>query len=91
MAEYPGSDALDEARTACHSGDFARALDRYVWFFDNCLANDPAYYGVRLSYVLDEWTDLGKKYPPAAERFNPSSGSHWRRWKKRHLLDCSTT
>lgn len=67
MAEHPGSDALDEARAACAEGDFARALNRYSWFFDNCLSIDQSWYGVRLSYVLDEWAELGRKYPPAAD------------------------
>jgi tetratricopeptide (TPR) repeat protein len=26
---------------------------------------DPAYYGVRLSFALADWVELGKKYPPA--------------------------
>src|SRR5688572_20840110 len=67
LSELPGSDALDEARAAAEAGDYPRALDRYAWFFDHCLAIDPSFYGVRLSYVIGEWAELGEAYPPARD------------------------
>ena len=48
-------------------GAYDRSLNRYEWFFDNCLSIDQAYYGVRLSYVVEEWAELGRMYPAATD------------------------
>jgi len=41
-------------------------LESYSHFFEHALDGDPAsLYGVRLSYCLNEWARLGRKYPPA--------------------------
>ncbi|APV51457.1 hypothetical protein BWI17_18220 [Betaproteobacteria bacterium GR16-43] len=62
-------DALDAARTAFRAGQYGEALERYEWFFDHALVDDPhSNYGVRLSYCLSEWSRLGSKYPPAHKR-----------------------
>lgn len=37
----------------------------YVWFHEEALKTEPAYYGVRLSYALADWLELGKHYPEA--------------------------
>lgn len=59
-------DALDKARAAFRDGDYPAALRHYDYFFDHALDDDPvALYGVRLSYCLDEWVQLGEKYPLA--------------------------
>ena len=61
--------ALNAARAAASEGRHAEALERYEWFFDHALDDDPAsYYGVRLSYCLGEWFQLGIQYPPAKTR-----------------------
>lgn len=60
--------AFDATRRLAQQGDYAAALERHVWFHNNALAIDPAMAGVRLSYALDEWVELGKKYPPALEK-----------------------
>jgi len=60
---------LNEARAASKSKDYAKALSRYEYFFDHALDDDRAsFYGVRLSYCLDEWAELGEVYPLAKER-----------------------
>jgi len=60
---------LNEARRAVKEGNFEAAVEQYEYFFDHALDNDPAsYYGVRLSYCLDEWSRLGEKHPEAKER-----------------------
>lgn len=60
---------LDRAREAVRAGDFALALTSYEWFFDHALDGDSAsFYGVRLSYCLDEWQRLGEHYEPARLR-----------------------
>lgn len=56
---------LDEARedaAACRHGT---ALAKLVWFHRNALSYEPGFYGVRLSYALDDWGSLAKVYPPA--------------------------
>ena len=67
----PPGQVLKEARAAVKAGDYALALERYERFFDRALldqGNENNYYGVRLSYCLDEWSRLGKKYPVGLAR-----------------------
>ncbi len=62
-------DSLDDARKAFRSGNYSEALEKYEYFFEHALDDDPhSLYGVRLSYCLDEWAKLGKKFPEAIER-----------------------
>src|SRR5262249_300964 len=60
-------DALRRAKTYAQKGEFEKALQEHVWFHDNALQGDRSYYGVRLSFGLDEWVELGRKYPKALE------------------------
>jgi hypothetical protein len=53
------------ARQAATSGDYAFALSEYIWYHDHVLAEAPSQYGVRLSYALADWIELGSDYPPA--------------------------
>jgi hypothetical protein len=63
------TEVLDQARAAFNSRDFATALERYEYFFDHALDDDPdAMYGVRLSFCIDEWYQLGQLHPPAMAR-----------------------
>lgn len=67
----PPGQVLKEARAAARAGNHALALENYERFFDRALLDqgeDNNYYGVRLSYCLDEWSRLGEKYPVARER-----------------------
>lgn len=60
---------LQEARSASGAGDVERAVECYERFFDHALDEDPAsYYGVRLSYCLVEWANLGARNPMATDR-----------------------
>jgi hypothetical protein len=62
---------LKEARAAVKAGDYALALSSYERFFDRALLDqgeDDNYYGVRLSYCLDEWARLGERFPAARAR-----------------------
>jgi len=45
--------------------NYEGALEDYIWFHNNALQYDPALYGVRLSFALSDWVELGKKYPKA--------------------------
>jgi len=67
----PPGQVLKEARAAAKAGNYALALDNYERFFDRALLDqgeDNNYYGVRLSYCLDEWARIGERYPVARER-----------------------
>jgi hypothetical protein len=61
-------DSLEKARVALAGGDYAAASELYEYFFDHALETDKSFYGVRLSYCLDEWAEVAKKYPPARVR-----------------------
>ncbi|MDX1982468.1 MAG: hypothetical protein SFV51_19490, partial [Bryobacteraceae bacterium] len=64
MTEDPRQ-ILAGARLDARQGDYAEALQKYLWFHHHALEHDMALSGVRLSYALNEWWELGKAYPPA--------------------------
>ncbi|HTD03970.1 hypothetical protein [Undibacterium sp.] len=54
---------LKEAREALRVQDYPLALELYEWFFDHAMDDGSSgYYGVRLSYCLDEWAQLGRVF-----------------------------
>jgi len=61
------SEVLSKARKAYQDKDYPVALENYQWFYHNALDIDQSYYGVRLSYCLGEWADLGKEFPEATD------------------------
>jgi hypothetical protein len=65
--ENEATKVLREARQLVKSEQYAEALEKYIWFHDHALDFDPALAGVRLSYAILEWVDLGALYPPARE------------------------
>lgn len=56
---------LTAARSAAMQGLYAEALSEYVWFHHHALAEQPAVYGVRLSFALGYWKELADVYPEA--------------------------
>lgn len=58
-------DRYRNGQVAARNGRYEEALREYEWFHDHALQEQPALYGVRLSYALSDWIDLGKLYPPA--------------------------
>jgi len=50
---------LARARSYRLSGQFEKALQDHIWFHENALKHKPALYGVRLSFALQEWVNLG--------------------------------
>lgn len=56
---------LNEARDDAYAGRDQEALEKHIWFHRNALSYEKALYGVRLSFALSYWVELGKKYPPA--------------------------
>lgn len=59
---------LSEAGADAKNGKFADALAKHIWFHENALKHDSALAGVRLSFALSDWIDLGAAYPPALEK-----------------------
>jgi hypothetical protein len=41
------------------------ALSKTLWFYEHALEHEPAMSGVRRSFALAEWINLGETYPPA--------------------------
>ncbi len=64
-AKDEAGDALNAARRLAAEGKFKQALTKHVWFHNHGLDADPSYSGVRLSFALADWIELGKKYPQA--------------------------
>jgi hypothetical protein len=58
-------DALEAAQKLTAEGKYDEALQKHVWYHKHALDVDRAQYGVRLSFALMYWAELGKKYPPA--------------------------
>jgi tetratricopeptide (TPR) repeat protein len=56
---------LNETQHLVRIARYDTALDRFVWFHEHALEHEPAMAGVRLSFALAYWSELGKKYPPA--------------------------
>lgn len=60
-------DALDAAKRLSAAGLYAEALEQFEWFHHHALEHTPSFYGVRLSFALSSWAEMGAKYPPALE------------------------
>jgi hypothetical protein len=58
---------LTAGEQAAREHRYEEALDHYVWFHEHALEHDEALYGVRLSFALASWDELGKAYPRAVE------------------------
>ncbi len=57
----------DEARTLATQGRYEEALQRHLWYHNHALEIDPAQTGVRLSFALSDWVELGRHYPKARQ------------------------
>ena len=60
-------EALDQAREYAAEGKFEEALEKHIWYHNHALEINQAHYGVRLSYALSDWIELGKKYRKALD------------------------
>lgn len=56
---------LNDTQALVREGKHQEALDRFLWFHDHALEHQPSMYGVRLSFALSYWKQLGEVYPPA--------------------------
>ena len=67
--DHPSPQAiLDEAKEDADAKRYENALAKHVWYHENALKLEPAQYGVRLSFALNAWVELGQLYPPALEK-----------------------
>ena len=75
--EKPDPEAiLQEIREDVKNRRYEVALSKTLWFHENALALRPSLSGVRLSFALSYWLELGEVYPPALEEM------------KRRILTC---
>lgn len=65
MIESSAHARLNAARMSTLEGRYEEALREFVWFHEQALKEQPALYGVRLSFALGYWIDLAEVYPPA--------------------------
>jgi hypothetical protein len=61
------SERLTQAHQAARDGDYAFALSEYVWYHEHALETEPSQGGVRMSYALAYWMELGAQYPAAIQ------------------------
>ncbi len=58
---------LNEGRTLVAQGKYEAALEKYLWFHRHSLEYNQGFGGVRLSFALKEWVELGERFPPARQ------------------------
>ncbi len=59
---------LQEAATDAVAGKYEVALAKQTWYHENAVRLNPGQSGVRLSFALSQWLELGESYPPALEK-----------------------
>jgi len=59
---------LREARADARSKEYVAALAKHIWFHENALKIQPSQRGVRLSFAISYWLELGEAYPPALQK-----------------------
>jgi hypothetical protein len=59
---------LWEAKADAQAGRYEVALAKQLWYHENALTLQPSQSGVRLSFALSHWLELGESYPPALEK-----------------------
>jgi serine/threonine protein kinase len=57
----------NEAKTLLDQSDYDGALQRQIWYFNHALDYDPSLVGVRRSFALFDWAELGRSYPKARQ------------------------
>jgi hypothetical protein len=57
----------NEARTLRNAAQYEESLQREIWFFNHALEYDQGLAGVRLSFTLSDWAELGRRYPKAVQ------------------------
>ena len=57
---------LNSAQNLMAEGSYEESLQHYLWYFDHS-RNDAGQRGVRLSFALSGWIELGRRYPKASQ------------------------
>src|SRR4051794_7329900 len=57
--------ALDDAERYQRDGQYAKSLERHLWYHENALKYGSGQEGVRLSFALSDWVELAHAYPKA--------------------------
>ena len=58
---------VNEAFADTANGRFADAAQKHLWYHDNAVRLKREHAQVRLTFVLEEWVVLARKYPPAMQ------------------------
>ncbi len=61
------TEVLQAAQKLAEEGRYEDALQRFIWYFNHALEYDGAQSGVRVSFCLSSWAELGRRYPKARE------------------------
>lgn len=61
-----GNEDLNRIIRLTKNGQYQEALEQHIWFHE-ASKSAASMAGVRLSYAIDAWVNLAKKYPPASE------------------------
>lgn len=67
QASNAATEALREAQRFTREGKYEEALQKHLWYHEHATKLDPSQSGVRTSFALAYWADLGKKYPKALD------------------------
>lgn len=59
------SKILNEAHADAKAGNYEVALAKQLWYHENAIKIQPSQSGVRLSFALSHWLELGESFPPA--------------------------
>jgi hypothetical protein len=62
-------DRLDSARDLAGRGEFDKATEAYAWLWEHMLESEPSFYGVRLSFMAGDMTELAAEHAPALAAF----------------------
>ena len=57
----------NDAKDLMEQGKYEDALQRHLWYFNHALEYDQGQTGVRLSFALSQWVELGRRYPKAKQ------------------------
>ena len=57
---------LQEAQDLMSQGRYEESLQRLIWYHNHSMS-DPAQAGVRNSFALSYWVELGRRYPKAKQ------------------------
>jgi tRNA A-37 threonylcarbamoyl transferase component Bud32 len=66
--EKPDVDKIrQEAQELTGKGQYEEALQRHIWYHNHALQYGTGQTGVRLSFALADWAELGRRYPKAKQ------------------------